>query len=107
MVIIHWGDPPSSSLYIWNQAPRQANISLDPWFHIYRELEDEGIILNNFHIKTLLQDVVCYMYPSEPWTARNFPQKICFCFGGFKLDHKSSQLIEIASLRYLRCLGKK
>ena len=37
----------SSSLYIWNQALRQANISgndrLDPWFQIYRELARWGV----------------------------------------------------------------
>ena len=37
----------SSSLSIWKQAtyqlPRIYQVTIDPWFQIYRELEDDGI----------------------------------------------------------------
>ena len=48
-------NPDLPVLYVWNQAPRQANISGNdrPRFQIYGELEDEGKLFNANPVRIL------------------------------------------------------
>ena len=49
--------------YFWNQAPSCQQVTIDPWFQMYRELEDKGTPISLCFFQETKGDL---LYPGLP-----------------------------------------